>query len=248
MDKDAVRTGRGAFSSVILAPVACLLIAIVIASCGESRQYARRAAPPPVGSRFLERSIDEVLESLPLANIAFNSPRTLQLHRTAGIQVLLSGQRPISELQRDLTEVGDREGARIRASDVMEANLTGLGFKIEPVTPAEQLVRGDGQTEWKWDIEPTATGRQRLHLTLSAVLSVSTSDSPERVAKYTVRTFKRTLNVKNVPVSPGDRATGFMSRNWQWLFSTLVIPIGLWALHRRRKASNARVPGGTANP
>jgi hypothetical protein len=95
--------------------------------------------PPALGP-----AIDRILESLPRAQVAFNAPATLQLEEPAVVQLLLSGRRSIRTLQRQLTELGVRAGATIKASDSMEAHLSGSGFKIEAITPAVQLASGAG--------------------------------------------------------------------------------------------------------
>jgi hypothetical protein len=185
----------------------------------------------------LLRQVDSLLAELPLANIAFNAPKTLRVDDTAVIQLLLSGGQSVDELQRQITELGETEGATIKVSDVMEARLTGLGFDIQPITPDRQIVGGEGVTQWKWEIDPTKTGRQRLHLSLSAVITYKGSQSPR-----TVRTFERTLSITNVPSSPSRGLRDFVSDNWQFLLSTLVIPLGLWLLHRRKKQPSQDVP------
>lgn len=175
--------------------------------------------------------IDQVLDDLSMANVAFNAPRTLRVNEPAVIQVLVSGQQMVGQLEEQLTELGEREGERIRASDRMDARLTGLGFKIEAITPAVQLVSGSGVTEWRWEIEPTRVGTQRLHLTLSALIAVDGTESA-----YTVRTFARTLDIR---VTWGERVSGFLSDNWQWLWAALLVPVaGL--LFRRRGRLVAR--------
>jgi hypothetical protein len=196
-------------------------------------------APPPKpseGHGSFSRAIDKVLRDLPLANAAFNAPTTMHLNEPTVIQLLLSGQRPIRELKEKITALGEKEGATIKASDSMEAHLTGAGFTIEPVTPAVQLVSGEGVTEWIWEVEPTQAGKRRLHLTLSAIIDLRGKEST-----YTVRTFERTLNIR---VTLRERLTGFAEDNWQWLWSALLIPIGAWLLQRRRKDS----PPPRSNP
>ena len=74
---------------------------------------------------------------------------------SAEIQLLLSLGKPIGELQAELTEIGEREGARVRVSPVMEARLTGGGFKIEALTPERQPVGRTTDTEWRWEVEGT---------------------------------------------------------------------------------------------
>ena len=92
--------------------------------------------PAATAGRLGGFEIDRVIEALPAANAAFNAPSTLRLEEPAVIQLLLSGRRSISRLQEQITALGRREGARIKASDAMEANLAGTGFKIEAITPA----------------------------------------------------------------------------------------------------------------
>ena len=170
--------------------------------------------------------IDRVVEGLPAANAAFNAPATLRLEEPAVIQLLLSGRRSIRLLQNQITALGKRDGARIKASDSMEASLVGSGFKIEAITPVVQPVSGAGVTEWKWEVAPTKAGTRRLHLTLSAILDLEGKES-----LYAVRTFERTLEVR-VPLR--ERLSGFAGRNWQWLWTALLVPVGGWVLSRRR--------------
>src|SRR2546421_1597255 len=103
----------------------CSVLAVLLtASCGSKRSSAGPKGPP------LESPIDQALKSLRLANVAFTAPHTMQVHRTAVIQLLISFREPVSSLQDQLTEIGTREGVRVRASDRMIASLNGLGFRI----------------------------------------------------------------------------------------------------------------------
>ena len=122
-------------------------------------------------------SLDDVLDDLEFVNVAFNAPRTMHLNEPVVIQLLLSGGQTVEQLQKELTALGEQEGEQIRASDTMEAQLTGPGFDIAPVTPAVQLVSKEAVTEWQWEVEPTKTGERRLHLTLSALIDLGGKDA-----------------------------------------------------------------------
>jgi hypothetical protein len=89
----------------------------------------------------------------------------------------------------------------------MEARLSGLGFKIETVTPEVQAVSATNVTEWKWEIEPTEPGSQRLHPTLSAQLHMEGQRVPR-----TIRTFERTIEVH---VTWSQKVSHFVANNWQ---------------------------------
>ena len=171
-------------------------------------------------------AVDRVLEKLEFANLAFNAPATLQLGELAAIQLLLSPKESGQALKEKITAEGPKESARIRISNQMEARLTGLGFEIQAITPEIQAVTADQVTEWKWDIRPTQTGNQQLHLTLSALIYMGDQSMPR-----TIRTFDQTIEV-NVTLS--QRISSFFGNNWQWIVTVILIPIAGWLIRRRR--------------
>jgi Divergent InlB B-repeat domain len=181
--------------------------------------------PEPRPSPSALGAIDRIIANLPRANAAFNAPTELALGESAVVQLRLSAQKSIRELKEEITALGEKEGANIKVSDRMEARLTGLGFEIEAVTPETQGISGQDVTEWKWEIEPTETGTQRLHLTLTALIEVDGEASPR-----TVRTFERMLVVD---VALSTRVSEFVGDNWQWLWTAILIPVAGWLVRRR---------------
>ena len=204
-----------------------------------TRQPARPL--PGTGS---SSEINDALQDLELVNIAFNAPQTMHLNEPVVIQLLLSGGETVEQLQEELTALGEQEGEQIRASNTMEAQLTGPDFDISPVTPAAQLVSKEAVTEWQWEVEPTKTGQRRLHLTLSALIDLGGKDRT-----YTVRTFERTLVVK---VTFGERLQTFVGDNWQWLWTALLIPlVGLglrWRQRRKLPPTDSTPPDAAPRP
>ena len=191
---------------------------------------------PPITIDPAFDEIDRALKALPLASAAFNTPTKLGLGDPAVIQLLLSLSKPLGDLQAEPREIGERQGARIRVSPVMEARLTGSGFRIEALTPETQPVGRTTDTEWSWEVEGTEGGSQRLHLSLAALITVEGERTPRAV-----RTFDREIEV-NVAVT--ERITGFIGDNWQWLWAALVVPLlglaaGLVKSRRRRPTEPA---------
>jgi catechol 2,3-dioxygenase-like lactoylglutathione lyase family enzyme len=229
----------GAVAGVVAATVGVVAVVLSLFARSEAPHRVPTTAPGPSlrqRAPSIADRVDAIVRDLPRANIAFNTPRTLEVHETAPIQVLLSSRKPLSVLRDELTALGRKTGVVIRASDVMVAHLDGLGFQVESVTPERQLVNRSRTTRWEWEIDPTKAGEQRLYLTLSAVVNFEGDRYP-----YLVQTFRRTLVVKSVRPSVIARVTGFVGDNWQFLATTLVIPLGLWAFHRRRDLSRAAV-------
>jgi hypothetical protein len=207
---------------VALALALVVLAAILSSSGGDSDDNATAPPPTETGSTLptldpVFDEIDRALEAQPLASAAFNAPTELRIGDSAVIQLLLSLGKPISDLQAELTEIGEREGARVRVAPLMEARLTGGGFRIEALTPERQPVGRTTDTEWRWEVEGTEGGSQRLHLSLSALITVEGERTPRAV-----RTFDQEIEIR---VTFRQRITGFIGDNWQWLWAALVVPL-----------------------
>lgn len=186
---------------------------------------------PPVNPLY---SVDRALASMKWANIAFNVPEKMNLKDRAQIHLLLSLQKSMDELRREIVAAGKREGATIQVTNRMEANLTCQegSFKILKITPEEQIVGSEGVFEWKWEVEPLAPGVHTLYLSLIAHLSVDGVPS-----RKSVKTFEKKIQVE---VSVGQWAWQFYEENWQWLWTFILIPavawLGtLWLGKRRRR-------------
>jgi hypothetical protein len=228
----------GVATAAAVVAVAGVALSISLVA-GDGRDPSIGGPPPPTETTEppmldpLFEEIDRALEALPVASAAFNAPAELPLGDSAEIQLLLSLGKPVSELQAELTEIGEREGAQVRVAPLMEARLTGSGFRIEALTPERQPVGRRTDTEWRWEVEGTDGGSQRLHLSLAALIIVEGERTPRAV-----RTFDREIEVQ---VTLRQRITGFIGDNWQWLWAALVVPLlGLAAgLVRARRSHRA---------
>lgn len=186
----------------------------------------------------LSTAIDRVLQELPTGNIAFNAPDSMVLGQTYGIHLLLSPRQSVQELQAELQRrvAGQNvlEGAQISIAPDMEARLSGQDFTIGAVTPERQAVSAEQETDWQWDVTPKEAGAQELHLTLNVILTVGKSSLPR-----SLRTFDRRIMVQ---VTWGQRLSGFVTSNWQWLWTVLVVPLAAWAWQTLKKRGRKRTP------
>ncbi len=98
--------------------------------------------------------VDQILQGLPLGNIAYNAPDTMLLGHRRDIYLLLSPSQSAeqlqSQLQSRLGHPGTLQSVQIKIAERMEATLTGEGFEITPSEPQEQAVSGTEPTEWHW--------------------------------------------------------------------------------------------------
>lgn len=171
--------------------------------------------------------IERILEKMKEANISFNTPPSMNLKEIVEIQLVLSLMKQIEELEQMIEAKGEKESARINVSNRMEARLSSTDFEINAIMPEEQAITLSGVTEWKWEIKPKRTGNLRLHLTLTAIFTVDGEKT-----KRAIRTFDKTIEIQ---VTLWQTTSTFISQNWQWLWTAIIIPIGGWLLSRWRK-------------
>ena len=202
-------------SATLARSILALIAAAVLTATGCAKQdESYTAEPPPTDEQM---RLEETLRNLPWGNIAFNAPETMKLGERHTIELILSLQKSVDELSTQVKEEGVVESDSIKVSNRMLANLTGFGFEIKAVESEEQAIRAQEDTRWRWDVMPTAEGAQDLHLTLTALVEVDGQDS--RIA---IRTFDKTITVR---VTAMQRATMFVTANWQWLWAAILIPI-----------------------
>lgn len=169
--------------------------------------------------------IDRILEKMALGSIAFNVPKIMNLHKPVLIHLMLGVEKEIEDIKRMIEEEGEKVGANVRVSNRMEARLLGQNFEITTITPEVQAIARKEVTEWKWEIKPRVEGKQNLHLTLSALLSIEGESTPR-----VIRTFDRIINVE---VTMSQKAKVFIHNNWQWLGAVIFAPLVAWAWKKR---------------
>ena len=178
--------------------------------------------------------IDQIIKSLDLGNIAFNTPESMNLSDAKKVELLLSTTLSNEALKNAVAHQnveGKIQVEEIKISDEMEANLTGDGFQITEVLPARRPISKTGTTEWTWDVRALKEGKLRLHLTLNALVTVK--GNPQL---YPIRTFDKEYIVA---VGVTDKVVSFARNNWQWLWTTIFVPVGAWLYRRKRKTSEA---------
>lgn len=174
-----------------------------------------------------------------MGNIAYNVPSKIRLGDTAIIELILGLESTIDELQQMIEAVGEKYGARIQVSNLMEASLSGPHFAITVVTPEMQAVTRTDITKWKWEIEPKSAGSHNLHLTLSVLIYIEGESVPRMI-----RTFDKKIEVK---VTWYKIVGLFITNNWKDLYTIILIPVGgggviwiirnMWRSMRKKKKS-----------
>ena len=222
------RLGIVASTTAVVLVIAGALAALVPQQGGGPQAHAvQPTVPGPTAATTPLAEVDRELRRLPFGRISFTVPESLELGDTFVLRLVLSLEDSVSQLRQRISEIAQRRGIRVRVSDEMEARLTGFGFTITAINPERQLVSRYATTEWAWDLKAVELGVHQLHLSLSALLDAKNGQTPR-----TVRTFDTTLTVR---VTWFDRTRGFISDNWQWLLTAILLPLAGWIVASRRK-------------
>jgi hypothetical protein len=156
--------------------------------------------------------------------VAFNTPTTLTKGQSYPVVLVVSLKRTVHQLETSITEAGRKGGARVKLSGQMAAALTGQGFQISPETDKVQPVGSLEPTVWRWQITAQRTGTLNLDLSLAALIQVNGEQESR-----SVQTFHRSWRVS---VTWSSRLTSFLGTNWQWLWTAIFLPFGVF-LYRR---------------
>jgi hypothetical protein len=106
--------------------------------------------------------VNEALDLLKSATIAFNSPERGQLGKQLIVEAKLSTKLDIKALRVVIHEPGTITYAPVKISDRMVATLAGgSSFEVSPSGPQEQWVSDSEPTSWTWQVTPKSVGENK---------------------------------------------------------------------------------------
>jgi hypothetical protein len=101
-------------------------------------------------------------------------------------------------------------------------------FLIKPLTESEQWLSNDtAYTEWKWTVRPLKKGQHSLKLVINIIKT-----TPVGNMKKSITVFQEDIQINS---SPGYSFKKWWKNNWQYLFSTLILPFLIWLYKRFSK-------------
>lgn len=170
---------------------------------------------------------DKITSQLYAASMAFSAPETANVREHITIQLLLDPSKDLKELESKLSEPGKKTSTKVSISQIVVASLSAPDFIIEQVTPEEQAVAQSVPTEWLWTLIPKSTGKNEIKLSITAIVKIDNKEY-----KYHIKTYETTIVVE---VKPQQVILDWLSKYWQWIFSTLLLPLGLYLYKRYKK-------------
>ena len=216
--------------------------------------YADEAAPQAIkgsGTQSLTilktsvREADMQIGETPIklgdVRFAFATDTVMQVGKSYVANLVLSSS--LDVLQEQLTRIVQRDQPdsvftwdKALLKKYIAANLQSQDketFHIEPILETGARVLDSGSfLKWSWNLIPLKENPR-------AVLVVGLYFSQEKFSELkqgdNIDEEYHTVQVQSVPASVPTVVGNFFSRNWQYLLSTLIIPIFIWIYNRREK-------------
>ncbi len=113
------------------------------------------------------------LGHLNLEDVRFIAPHDLQVGEPARLELVLT-QNIVSPITRALNQAHAKV-TTLKIGAHLTAQLSGDGFSITPLTPAEQGL-ANTDLQWAWKVLPLKAGRRRLALELELWLKIPSSE------------------------------------------------------------------------
>ncbi len=157
----------------------------------------------------------------------FNVPQTISYNKiiiASAVVDLIKGSQALDHI---ISAKGKREGKIVNINKKIKAHLTGSNFDILPITPESQSMSSLRLIQWKWEITPKKPGNHQLHIDLSAFFDLNNENKN--------RSLKRIDKLIEVRISLFQKMQLLFKNNWQWLWTTVLIPLLLWLKQNRNK-------------
>jgi len=158
-------------------------------------------------------------------NVVYKIPKDMTVRTT--YQVIVRISKSTLNIYENLN--GEVKTSSIPITETMEVKLIDVSpsdrkmFDIIADNSAVQLVEnGEEVTQWSWNITPIRSGKSKLKVVVSIIKGGTT---------------KETVYVDDVSVKADVTKTVplFIGNYWQWLFSTLLLPLFYWLYAKRKK-------------
>jgi len=186
----------------------------------------------PVAKSFTRNNLkkitvspDAVLAQLSEAAMILEAPASANVQDV--IHVRLTIDPPKSTAQLVTMSSTAVVAKTIRISKIVEAKLVAAGFDIVSLSSTRQAISQTEPTTWQWDLSGAPPGSHLLYLTINAVVTVD-----DVKVERTINTLDTSVVVE---ITNAQHLTTLIQEYWQWIWSTLLLPIIIWLWKRYKQ-------------
>jgi hypothetical protein len=160
------------------------------------------------------------LDVIVRSKIEYQIPDTMQVFRDFTIKASISKSNDSAILFKAFNNEGGGT-KKLRISSRVKLRLidpsSKKNFVIIPLTTEEQIVNDRANTYWQWNVSPRKKGIHKLLLIVTVIIFEGDIRSEKDVE----------IIEKKIKVDPSMWATinQFLTLNWQWIITVLIVPI-----------------------
>ncbi len=178
---------------------------------------------------------NQLTENITPGTMAYSVPEEMKVGNTYNIKLriskdnnkiqLINGDRDITISDTSIKSIVTIES--IRVEPIMSSQLVSdeKSFEIKSLSTEVQNIEESGYTEWQWLIKPLKGGENFLKLVVKVRVK---EDGQEFYKDITV--FDKKIPVKSNTIFT---VKSFLSQYWQWIMTTIIIPLIIWFYKKR---------------
>jgi hypothetical protein len=150
-----------------------------------------------------------------------NAPHAMRVGVAEPFVLRIASAGQSAGMAENLPASGQSTTSVFHVTPKIHATLAGSGFTIQSTSPEMQVIGGGTFTEWSWQVTPTESGDQELVVSIEVVLKEGVKAIPKRWPVHVSGNAHRSTSL-------------FFAKNWQWLSSTLLIPLVIFFWRQRK--------------
>lgn len=176
---------------------------------------------PKIGQGIIAYSIPEEM------SVGNKYPIKLRISKEQNKTKLIIGERSISINDENVKSKITIES--IRVEPVMSAYLLSSDstFQISSLNSETQNIEDLGYTEWGWIVKPLKSGNNYLKLIIKVKIKLE-----DEIYYKDITVFDKNIKVKS-NIKYG--ISNWLSKYWQWLMTTIFIPLVIFFYKKRKK-------------
>ncbi len=173
------------------------------------------------------RLVEKIIRNLKTRKIEFISPFTMKLDQRYKVELKLL---PEESIETQNIQKIDTKIETIKMIDSLVSKLIGSGFTIKSIPDDSQMIIGNEEIKWIWEVTPKESEPQKLFLRVSVNFNLMGKVRPHHITDV-----DRTINVE---IDTIDSITAFFREYWDWLSGVIAV-IGsaitfLWKLTQKK--------------
>ena len=164
----------------------------------------------PEGQLF--DAIDKRFKALNPGELLITAPPEMRVAVPVPFVLRIAAKNQSDGISSDLPSGGVTATSTIHITPTMRATLAGAGFTIQNNSQEQQIIGGGSYTEWSWQVTPIESGNRELVATVYVEIDGKVKGVSKRWPVHVSGNASRSTS-------------HFFATYWQWLLTTLIIPL-----------------------